>query len=78
MTLTAPCAISNSSSKPFSNLFGRIAYDNLNRVMASENTWNFYNRPKGNNLSINKYPQYQIKNIDNIIKSTILGKKYYS
>ena len=78
MTLTAPGAISNSSSKPFSNLFGRIAHDNLNRVVASENTWDFNNRLKGNKLSISKYPQYQFKNIDNIIKSTILGKKYYS
>ena len=78
MTLTAPGAISNSSSKPFSNLFGRIALDNLNRVEASENTWDFNNRFKGNRLSVSKYPQYQFKNIDYIIKSTMLGKNYYS
>ena len=46
MTLTSPSSISNSSSKLFSNLYGRIAIDNLNKIKASESTFDFNLRTK--------------------------------
>lgn len=72
MTLTAPGGISNSSSKPFSNLFGRIALDNLNRLEGSETLYQF-------NVSVNKNsnklpksvgPKLAPKNVYQVIKGT--------
>jgi len=58
MTLTAPGGISNSSSKPFSNLFGRIAMNNYNIVMESQNSYNYYTMKKTKHYtSSNKYPK---------------------
>lgn len=70
MALTAPGGITNSSSKPFSNLFGRIAHDNYNRVVASESTWDFNNSIKGPKLAVNRYPGLKPQSIEQIIKTT--------
>jgi hypothetical protein len=46
MALTAPGGISNSSSRPFSNLFGRIAMDNYNILQGSISSYDFYAQSK--------------------------------
>lgn len=71
MTLTAPGSISNSGSRPFSNLFGRIAIDNFNIIEASQDIYN-YNaslqcKP---NKSSNKCPYLKPKSVSEVIKST--------
>lgn len=69
MTLTAPGALSNSGSKPFSNLFGRIAVDNFNIVLASQNSYDYYAALKSQpHLASNKYPKP--KSVSEVIKST--------
>lgn len=71
MTLTAPGSISNSGSKPFSNLFGRIAMDNLNIVKASQNPYDFYAEQKTQPyLASNKYPKLKPKSVAEVIIST--------
>ena len=47
MTLTAPGSLSNSGSKPFSNLFGRIAMNNHNILLGSQSQydWEMANKP---------------------------------
>ena len=70
MALTAPGGITNSSSKSFSNLFGRISRDNYNRVVASQNTWEFNNSMKGPTLAVNRYPRFKSQTIGEIIRGT--------
>jgi len=73
MTLTAPGGLSNSSSKPFSNLFGRIAMDNYNIVLASQNSYDFYANQKAQpHLASNKYPNLKPKSVYQVIASTKL------
>lgn len=74
MTLTSPSSISNSSSKPFSNLFGRIAMDNYNILKGSISSYDYYasikKQPK---MASNKYPGLKPKSVDEVIKSTGLS-----
>lgn len=71
MTLTAPGGLSNSSSRPFSNLFGRIAMDNHNIVLASQNPYDFYANQKAQpHLDTNKYPNLKPKSVYQVIAST--------
>lgn len=67
MALTAPGGLSNSSSKPFSNLFGRIAMDNYNIVIGSQNPYDFYAK-KNLKYASNKYPKFKPKSTDEILK----------
>lgn len=74
MTLTSPGAISNSGSKPFSNLYGRIAMDNYNIILESQSVWEFYtndekNKKNKKNIS-NKCKKFKPKNVNEVIKST--------
>ncbi len=71
MTLTSPSSISNSSSKPFSNLFGRIAKDNLNKIEASQSSYEF-NLKNKIKINKNKYPQYKPLNTNEVLISTNL------
>lgn len=71
MTLTAPGGLSNSSSRSFSNLFGRIAMDNYNIVQASQNPYDFYaNKKSKPHLASNKYPNLKPKSVHQVILST--------
>ena len=71
MALTAPGGLSNSSSKPFSNLFGRIAMDNYNIVLASQNPYDYYaNKKSKPHLASNKYPNLKPKSVYQVIAST--------
>lgn len=74
MTLTAPGSISNSGSKPFSNLFGRIAMDNFNIIKGYQSSYDYYasinSKP---HMPSNKYPNLKPKTIDEVIKSTKLN-----
>ncbi len=73
MTLTAPGAISNSSSKPFSNLFGRIAMDNYNILKGSQSSYDYYaSINKKIKPHSNRYPCFKPKNVYEVIKSTTL------
>lgn len=73
MTLTAPGGLSNSSSKPFSNLFGRIALDNYNIVVANQNPYDYYANQKAKlHMTSNKYPKHKPKSVSEVIKSTTL------
>lgn len=73
MTLTAPGGLSNSSSKPFSNLFGRIALDNYNIIIASQNPYDYYANQKAQpHMASNKYHKYKPKSVSEVIKSTTL------
>ena len=71
MPLTAPGALSNSSSKPFCNLFGRIAMDNYNILKGSQSSYDYYasikSKPK---LASNKYAGFKPKSVEEVIKST--------
>lgn len=72
MALTAPGGISNSSSKPFSNLYGRIAKDNFNRLEGSETQYQFNTKTnkKGNKLPKKMKPKFSPKNIYQTLEST--------
>ena len=71
MALTAPGGLTNSSSKPFSNLFGRIAMDNYNIVLASQNPYDFYANQKCKpHMASNKYPNLKPKSVSEVIVST--------
>lgn len=73
MALTAPGAISNSSSKPFSNLFGRIAMDNYNILLGSQSSYDYYASVKKQpHLASNKYPKFKPKSVSEVLKSTCL------
>jgi hypothetical protein len=75
MTLTAPGGISNSSSKKFSNLFGRISMDNYNIIIGSKSSYDYYaDLNKKSHKFFNKYPEYKPKSIEEVIKSTGLIK----
>lgn len=70
MTLTNPGAISNSSSKPFSNVFGRVAIDNYNILLGSQSLYDF-NAKNNKKQSIGiKYPNLQPKTVYQVIQST--------
>jgi hypothetical protein len=73
MTLTAPGSISNSGSKPFSNLFGRIAMDNFNILKGYQSSYDYYasinSKPR---ISHNKYPNFTPKTVSEVVKSTKL------
>lgn len=70
MALTAPGGLSNSGSKPFSNLFGRIAMDNLNIVKGSQNSFDYYANLKSQpHLSSNKYPKLKPKSVNEVVSS---------
>lgn len=73
MTLTAPGGISNSGSRPFSNLFGRIAMDNYNIVLESENSYAMAGHKSQPRKSSKKYPKYTPKSVSEVIASTRLG-----
>lgn len=77
MTITAPGSISNSSSKPFSNLYGRIAMDNYNILKGSISSYDYYSSIKKHpKMASNKYPGMKPKSINEVIKSTgLLNKK---
>ena len=71
MTLTAPGGISNSSSRPFSNLFGRIAMDNYNILQGSISSYDFYAQSKKkSSFASNKYPNLKPKSVSEVIVST--------
>lgn len=71
MTLTAPGSISNSGSKPFSNLFGRIAIDNYNILKGSISSYDYYAQLKKQpSMASKKYPTYKPKSVSEVIKST--------
>jgi len=70
MTLTAPGGISNSSSRPFSNLFGRIALDNYNRVEASESLYDFNVSVSKNANKLPKKGKLTPRNVFQVIAST--------
>ncbi len=71
MTLTAPGSISNSSNKKFSNLYGRIAMDNLNILKGSISSYDYYASVKKQpHLASNKYPNLKPKTVDEVIRST--------
>lgn len=71
MALTAPGGISNSSSKPFSNVFGRIALDNYNILLGSISSYDYYQIvKKQQNMASNKYPNLKPKSVNDVIKST--------
>jgi hypothetical protein len=71
MALTASSSISNSSSKKFSNLYGRIAMDNFNIQKASISSYEYYlSIKKQPYLPSNKYPNFKPKSVSQIIKST--------
>ena len=71
MALTAPGGISNSSSRPFSNLFGRIAMDNYNILQGSISSYDFYaSVPKKSSKASNKYPNLKPKTVSEVIAST--------
>ncbi len=73
MTLTAPGSISNSGSKPFSNLFGRIAIDNFNILKGSQSSYDYYTSINTkHHMPRNKYPNYKPKTVNEVIKSTKL------
>ena len=73
MSLTAPGSLSNSSSRKFSNLYGRIAIDNYNILLGSISQYDYYasinKQPK---MPSNKYPNLKPRTIDQVIKSTKL------
>jgi hypothetical protein len=75
MTLTNPLGLSNSGSRPFSNLFGRIAIDNFNILKGSISSYDYYasikKQPK---YASNKYPNLKPRSISEVIKSTGLLK----
>ncbi len=72
MALTAPGGISNSSSKPFSNLFGRIAKDNFNRLEGSETQYQFNTKAnkKNNKLPKSVGRKFSPRNVYQTIYST--------
>lgn len=77
MALTAPGSISNSSSKPFSNLFGRIAMDNHNILEGSISSYDYYalnkqlnKQHKQTKLPSKKYPNLKPKTLNEVILST--------
>lgn len=75
MPLTAPGSISNSGSRPFSNLFGRIAMDNYNIIKASENYYPVCTCENIKSYKISlKYSKIKPKTIREVIEST---KLYY-
>ena len=75
MALTAPGGISNSSSKSFSNLYGRISIDNYNILKGSISTYDFYaNAKTQQHFASNKYPKFKPLSIGEVIKSTKLYK----
>lgn len=75
MPLTAPGSISNSSSKPFSNLFGRIALDNYNILEGSVSSYDYYAKVKKQpHMPCNRYPNLKPKSISQIIISTGMTK----
>ena len=67
MALTAPGGVSNSSARRFSNVFGRIANDNYNRVIGSESTYEFYLKKK-TELKKHNYHRHKILDKYEIIK----------
>jgi len=75
MALTAPGAISNSSNRKFSNLYGRIAMDNYNILKGSISSYDYYasvkKQPK---MASNKYPNLKPKTVNEVIKSTGLSR----
>ncbi len=70
MALTNPGGLSNSSSKPFSNLYGRIAKDNFNILEGSQSLYDFNSKHNKKQQGGIKYPNYKPKNINQIILST--------
>lgn len=73
MTLTSPSNLSNSYSKNFSNLYGRIALNNYNILKGSISSYDYYDSIKKQpKIVSNKYPNLKPKSIDEIIKSTNL------
>lgn len=71
MALTAPGSISNSSSKPFSNLFGRIAMDNYNILKGSISSYDYYAQTKKQpKFASNKYANIKPKSVSEVIVST--------
>ena len=76
MPLVNPGAISNSSSRSFSNVFGRVSMDTYNTLKGSISSYDFY-------ASMGKYPlntgsknnrKFKPKNIKEVILSTKLLK----
>jgi hypothetical protein len=76
MALTAPGGISNSSSRPFSNVFGRIALDNFNRLEGSETLYQFNTNANknGNKLPKSVGSKLAPKNVLQVIRSTGLAR----
>lgn len=73
MPLTAPGSISNSGSKPFSNLFGRIAMDNYNIIKASQSTYDYYASLKHNHKRKHKKClNFKPKSVNEVLLSTKL------
>lgn len=73
MPLTAPGSISNSGSKPFSNLFGRIAIDNYNIIEESNYAYNYYTNKKSNKTNETKNlpkTKYLPKTVNEVLIST--------
>lgn len=71
MALTAPGGISNSSSRPFSNLFGRIAMDNYNILQGSISSYDFNSQSKKkSSFASNKYHNLKPKSVSEVIVST--------
>jgi hypothetical protein len=73
MPITNPGSISNSSSKQFSNVYGRIAIDNYNIILGSISSYDYY-ATINNMFPIprNKYPNIKPKSVCQVIKSTKL------
>jgi len=71
MALTAPGGLSNSSSRPFSNLFGRIALDNYNILQGSISSYDYYAQSKKkSSFASNKYPNLKPKSVSEVIVGT--------
>jgi hypothetical protein len=73
MALTNPGGLSNSSSKPFSNVFGRIAKDNFNILEGSQSLYDFNSKNNKKQSNGIRYPNYQPKNVNQVILSTQVG-----
>jgi hypothetical protein len=74
MTLTAPGSISNSGSKPFSNLYGRIALNNYNIIIGSQSSYDFNAKnTKSTKTTKYTYNKYKPKSIEEVLKSCLLN-----
>lgn len=73
MPRTSSGGVSNSAAKEFSNVEGRIANDNYNRIIGGATVYEQLSAIKGvKPLPVNRYPKLQPQSTAQVIKNSCI------